>query len=243
MSEPSSNENDLPGIIPSGGSGAKGGFSTSGQLDWVKIIKLPFEISIGILSRISAARVDPYTIVVGQKLGQLFQLTSLGRQRVREPLSQLRAFPTLNQALYIGVGIENMIHILARTEEGMMCIVLCSDLSDFYSNTNAAEVLMEMVQLSRAPEELRPSILEWESLIDACAGVFATSLFPTLGEKYMRLHPEHRLLGFKILSGMSRPNIRGCSSAESLAKTLLALAEVSRGELASITIIGGADAG
>lgn len=241
MSGSKSIDNDSSAIIPSGGYGAKGGFSISGQLDWANLIKLPFEIPIGILSRISAARVDPYTIVVGQRLGHLFQLTLYGRQHIQESLSKLRPFQTLGRALYIGVGLDHIIHILARTEEGKMCILLCATLSEFYGKSTAAQVLIEMVKTSRAPEELRPSIMEWEGLVDACAGVFTTSLFPALAEKYMQLHPEHKVLGLKHRHNKNWA--RDCSSAESLAKTLLALAEVTQGELSSITIIGRADAG
>ena len=204
--------------------------------------KIPFQVPISILSRISAARVDPYTIVVAQNLGQLFQLTPKGRQHILEALSKLQAFQTLSRALYIGVGVEHLIHILARTEEGVMCIALCSSLSEFYGKSTTSEILIDMVKTNRAPEELRPSIPEWSALTDACSGTLAASPLPTLAEKYMQLHPQHRSLGYRNV-GFAEVKSRGCSSAESLANALLALAEVTRGELASLTIVGGADAG
>ena len=123
-----------------------------------------------------------------------------------------------------------------------MCIALCASISEFYDMSIAAETLIEMVKTSRAPEELRPSILEWDALLKACAGVFATSTFPILAEKHMRLHPQHRFLGYEPLQG-SKTRVRGCSSPESLAKALLAIAELTRGDIASFTVIGGADAG
>ena len=219
-----------------------GSFPTSGQVDWVSLMKVPFQVPIGILSRISAAQVQPYTIVVAENLGHLFHLTAEGRQRIRDAISKLKSFQTLCRALYIGIGIEHVIHILARTEEGAMCIALCGSLSEFYAKSTASEILIEMVKTKRAPEELRPSISEWSALLDACGGTFAASPLSTLAEKYMQLHPDHRMLGYNV-ENLAASKVRGCSSAESLATALIALAEVTRGDLASLTIIGGADAG
>lgn len=115
-----------------------------------------------------------------------------------------------------------------------MCIALCASMSEFYDMSIAAETLIEMVKTSRAPEELRPSILEWNALLDTCAGVFAASTFPRLAEKYMQLHPQHKALGYEPLQGTTT-KVRGCSSPESLAKALLALGELTRGDLASFT--------
>ena len=235
-------EGESSSIVPSGTSNTIGAFSTAGQLDWVSLMKLPFQVPIGMLSRISAAQVDPYTIIVAQNLGHLFQLTAEGQQRILEALSNLISFQTLCRALTIGVGIEQLVHVLARTEEGKVCIALCGSLPEFYGKSTASEVLIDMVKTSRAPEELRPSILEWSALIDACAGVFAATDLPTLAERYMQMHPEHRVLGYRNAE-YTKTRVRGCSSAESLAKALLALAQVTRGDLASLTIVGGADAG
>ena len=229
-------------IIPSSGSNRPDAFTTSGQIDWIKLLKTPFGSSIGILSRMSAAQVDPYTVIVGQKLGNLFHLTSNGRNRILDELSKLRSFKSLGKALWFGLGVNHLVRILAKTEEGKMCIALCASMSEFYEISIAAEILIEMAKTSRAPEDLRPSILEWKALLDTCAGVFAASTFPVLAEKYMQLHPQHRALGYESLQ-TTATKVRGCSSPESLAKALLALGELSRGDLASFTIIGGADAG
>ncbi|KAK0511453.1 hypothetical protein JMJ35_006026 [Cladonia borealis] len=229
-------------IIPSSGSRRTDAFTTSGQIDWIKLLKTPFGSSVGILSRMSAAQVDPYTVVGGQKLGNLFHLTSTGRNRILDELSKLQSFKSLGKALWFGVGVNHLVRILAKTEEGKMCVALCASMSEFYEISIAAEILIEMAKTSRAPEDLRPSILEWKALLDTCAGIFAASAFPGLAEKYMQLHPQCRALGYESFQSTTA-KVRGCPSPERLAKVLLALGELTRGDLASFTIVGGADAG
>ena len=172
-------------IILSTGLSKTKAFSTSGQIEWVNLMKTSFRASIGILSRMSAAQVDPYTVVVGQKLGSLFHLTSTGRNRLLGEMSKLRSFNSLSNALHFGLGISHLVRILARTEEGKMCVALCTSMSECYDKAIAAEILIEMVKKSRAPEDLCPSILECEALLETCAGVLAASQFPILAEKYM----------------------------------------------------------
>ena len=232
----------MDSITLSSGSRKENAFTTSGQIDWVNLLKTSFGASIGVLSRMSAAQVDPYTVVVGQKLGNLFQLTSTGRNRILLEISKLQSFQSLGKALSFGLGVNHLVRILLRTEEGQMCVAPRASLSEFYDKSIAAEILVEMVKTSRAPEDLRPSILEWEAFLDACGGVLAASPLPTLAEKDMQLHSQHAILGFEPLVG-TNTNIRGCCSATSLAKALLVLAELTRGDLASFTIVGGADAG
>ena len=84
-SNPTSDES----IVPSGGFNREGSFTTSGQIDWINLVRTSYGFSVGILSRISAARVDPYTVVVGQKLGNLYLLTSSGRKNIFDVISRL----------------------------------------------------------------------------------------------------------------------------------------------------------
>ena len=56
------------------------------------------------------------------------------------------------------------------------------------------------------------------------------------------MRPQYAQLGYEPITGTDS-KIRGCSSAESLAKALIVLSEVTRGSLTSFTILGGADAG
>ncbi|KAI9854958.1 MAG: hypothetical protein M1813_000623 [Trichoglossum hirsutum] len=161
---------------------------------------------------------------------------------VAEALEGLLTYGSLGKALWFGFGAKNMVRTLAATEEGSTCLALCAAVSECYNELVAAEVFVEMVKSSQSPEDLRPSILQWKALLQSCAGVFAATPFPEKAERYMQLHPHGRSLGYEPLQSPEMPR-RGCSSPKSLAEALLALAKVTRGEFASVMVIGGADAG
>jgi hypothetical protein len=59
-------------IVPSGGGQSPPSFSTQGQLSWTSLVSTTFHVTVSILSRVSAAGVDPYTVLVGQKLSNIF---------------------------------------------------------------------------------------------------------------------------------------------------------------------------
>jgi hypothetical protein len=241
MSDPASISNGALPLVTTGEPGGQGAFSTSGQISWTGLANSAFSTTVGVLSRVSAAGVDPYTVVVGQQLGAQFQLTSAGRWNIQEALNKLQSYRALGVALWFGFGVNHLVRIMGRTEEGQLCLALCASLSECYDITVAAEILIEMVNTSRAPASLRPSILEWKSLLEASSGLLSTSTFAELAERYMNLHPSSRGLSYESLQGSITG--RGCSSPESVARALLAIGQVTRGDLTSITIIGGSDAG
>ncbi|KAL9075791.1 MAG: hypothetical protein Q9157_003892 [Trypethelium eluteriae] len=203
---------------------------------------MSFSTTLDVLSRISAAGVAPYTIIVGQKLGSLFHMTVAGRQKILDALTKLQSFASIGKILWFGFGIDHLVREMGKTEEGQLCLALCASISEIHQNNIAAEVLLEIAKTSKAPDNLLPSIFEWMALLDACAGILSVTSFPELAEKYISLHPFRRGLSYEPLQGPLETQ-RGCSSPESLARALLAIAQVTRGELASVTIIGGADAG
>ena len=218
------------------------GFIQNGTIDWVALLKTLLDSSIGIISRVSAAGVDTYTVIVAQAVGKQFKLTRPGRQRVVDAVSQLKGIQTINEKLWLGFGFDNFIRVITRTEEGTMCLAICAALSECFYDQVAAEIIMEMVRTSRAPGELQPSILEWKRLLQASAGVYAKTSFSEFAEDLMRRHPTQRGLELEHLSDDQRTR-RGCSSPESIAEVLLSIAKISSGRLGSITVEGGADAG
>ncbi|KAI9691996.1 MAG: hypothetical protein M1820_009614 [Bogoriella megaspora] len=231
-------------VVASGVSGGHSGFSTSGVISWNSLVDTTFSTTIGVLSRISAAGVDPYTVVVGQALGSQFQLTRLGRRRITDALEMLPSFRATGNALSFGFGVNHLVRVMARSEQGISCLLLCGSLAECYPIEYAAEILIEMVKTTQAPADLRPSILQWKALLEACAGIFSLTRFSSLLDGFMRLHPSYPVLFSPFVSspiGLN-PSER-CSSPADLASAILALAQISRDDLASITIVGGADAG
>lgn len=217
-------------------------FTNQGSISWTDLASKSIGATVGILSRISAAGVDPYTVVVGQKLGSEFRLTQQGRANIVDALQNLKSFQSLSKYLEFGFGISHLVRVLARTEEGIMCLSLCAALIECYDIAVAGEILLEIVKTSRAPEDLQPSGLEWHALLRACSGVLSATDFPLLADKYMSMHPVDRRPVYEPLHGSNLP-YRSCSSPESIAKVLLAIAQISSEHLAGITVEGGADIG
>ena len=62
------------------------GFQQQGQFDWVGLGQNSLTASIQILSRISAAGIDPFTIVLGQAIGGSFLWRDEGRDRFDKAL-------------------------------------------------------------------------------------------------------------------------------------------------------------
>ena len=152
-------------------------------------------------------------------------------------LMELPCFRSLNDALWFGVGTRHLLRDLARTDQGTLCIGICASLSSSYTESMAAEILTEMVSVSKAPVELTPSILEWKNLVHGVNGALHLSQFPRHAERLMGLFPTIRPCTDTDSSGPT------CSSSSSLATALLAIGDVTRGAVEAITIAGGADAG
>ena len=207
-------------------------FPQKGSVEWGNLVTTIFSATVGVLSRYSAGGVDSYTSVVAQAVCNNFKLGTVGRMHLEEALTNLHTFGSLADALWFGFGVKNLVRSLASTEQGAVCLALCTSLSECYHEYACSEIFLELVDKSQAPEDLKPSVHQWKAMIKACAGVFASTSFPNRAAFYVQLYP----------TSIPRSQ-RRCSSAKSVANALLAIGKVSRGELASITIMGGADAG
>ncbi|KAI9667701.1 MAG: hypothetical protein M1821_000518 [Bathelium mastoideum] len=238
MPSENSSDKDLSSIAVPG----HATFNTQGSLNWADVASKPIEATVAILSRVSAAGVDPYTLLVGQHLGKAFELTSLGRKNITDAVMQLKSFHALGKTLWFGFGVNDLIRIMARTEEGKVCLSLCATLAACYDAMIAAETLLEMTKLTRAPEHMMPSIMEWKSLVESCAGAFARSPFPKMAERYMQMHPEGRIMNCEAYS-KDFIGRRSCAQPRELAKVLIAISQISRRELISVTVAGGSDTG
>lgn len=208
-----------------------------GQFDWFSLAKSRITWGVEIISRLSAAGVDPYTVIVGQNMCKLFKLDPVGRKNMAEALVGLQAFRSVGDTVWFGIGARHLVRDLAVTDEGKLCAGICGALSSCYSETVAAEILAELVSISKAPVELTPSIFEWNSLVHACNGILHATSFPVHAEKLMNLFPNARQFSSSDRSGPD------CSTPASLAMALLAIGDVSRKAVVGITITGGADAG
>ena len=205
--------------------------------------KLPVQATLGSLSRYSAARVNPYTALVGEVLCQNFRLTAAGRKNLETAISSLKVVGSLGDTLEFGFGIEDVVRTMAKTERGCVCLALCAALKECYSNDIAVEVLLEMARLVKVDGQYMPSSQSWKELLSACAGTLSTSRFPHLAEHLMQLRMVEQRLGAVQKIADLPTSIRSCSRPGSIAEALSGLARISRGEMRAMTLYGGSDAG
>ncbi|KAF2193192.1 hypothetical protein K469DRAFT_745524 [Zopfia rhizophila CBS 207.26] len=215
----------------------------TGVWNMLDLAKIPVQTTLGVLSRYSAARVDPYTALVGEVMCERFQLTKEGRKRVRTAVGSLKTVGSIGNILQFGFGIEDVVRKMAQAERGCVCLALCAALKECYTDYIAVEILLEMVRLLKADGQYMPSSQSREDLLYVCAGTLSASKFPYLAEHLMRLQEnEHRLGAFQGLRPTPK-SVRGCSKPKAIAESLLALARISSGDIHAITIYGGSDTG
>ena len=220
----------------SGTSGSGGSdFQQQGAVDWVDLTKTSISFSFGILSRLSAASVDAYTITVGHLIGGAFQLSRGGRSNVEGALSKLKSFGSLGDVLWFGFGLRHLVRSLSVTEQGATLVALCAALAESFSDDAAAEILYEMVKLN-TDSTSTPSPRQWRALVKCCAGTFAVTDFPTRAEAFMAMQVDGGLS-----STFSRYNVD--AEPVAVANALAGIGKLSCGEWTAIEISGGREAG
>ncbi|KAJ9665947.1 hypothetical protein H2201_003858 [Coniosporium apollinis] len=162
---------------------------------------------------------------VGQALAQKLHIAAVGHKNIQRAFNDLKYYSGLQQVLWFEFGIKNIVRQLGSSDQGRGCLALCAALSESFDEEFAADVLHALTLAQRAPDHLTPSINEWCMLVQACAGIFATSKFPLLVGHFGRLLRT----GNRAQSSTPQP--------ADLASALVTIGKVSCGELASIKII------
>ena len=222
---------------------AAGSSPQSGSWSWVNLIDSGIKGAIKLLSRYSAAGADQYTIIVGQIVCGKFQLSVRVAQRLKTTIMQLSTMNTIGDMLHFGFGVDSVVRNLAATEEGGILVALCAAATEVFTPDRAADIFWELVRTFKAPEKQTPSPLQWKGLLKACAGVLTGTEFPSMAEHFMHLYSEGDRLSVGRYERETHRNARGISSPDTIAEALLAIGKVSTGELMSISIIGGGNAG
>jgi hypothetical protein len=217
-------------------------FQQQGTVDWTSLTKNTVSASIDVLSRISAAGIDPYTIVVSRAVGGRLVWSSLGRKRFDQAVQSCQAKAAYLQVLWFGFGVKHIVNILTSTEQGATCAALCACLAECYSVSYASEIMIEMTKASGLPFDAAPSLQQWRALVDSCAGLLANSTFGIRAEHFMRLDGETRVANHASGCSWFRQT-RGVAAREAIAEALIGLASLSRRVLQQMTISGQADAG
>jgi ankyrin repeat protein len=182
------------------------------------------------MARISRAGLDITAIVVSRIICSGFVIEPAAQERILDALSSLKSFSSYGNLIWFGFGIKPVIKDLAESEPGLACVALCACMSVSYKPFYAAQVLRELCQIRETPPDVIPSVHQWNALVNICAGSILSSKFPTLVEGLIRLATPRGDIS------LHQP-----TSAKALAKALGALADVSNGKLANISIAGGLD--
>ncbi len=208
-------------------------FAQQGQVDWVALSNHSVHFTVSVLARLSKAGIDPLTVVVGRALFHSAVLTPAVQKRVYEALSKLKAFSSYGEVLWFGFGVRHIIHELAATEQGITAIAVLAAMRVSYDSFYAAQLLRELLRKLKGPTELLPSLHQWLTLIDVCAGALNHTKFPRLVDGFARI-----LLPAEPGSGMPQAEP---TEPKALAEVLVLLFDVAAGRSASCRVGGGID--
>lgn len=96
-------EDENSSLIPATSPGFT--FPQQGSFDWVSLSKETISFSFQVLQRLSAEGVDPYTLAIGNVVGNSFRLSATGRQNIDSAISSLKSFLLLET--YCGSVLES----------------------------------------------------------------------------------------------------------------------------------------
>ena len=203
-----------------------------GSIDWVKLGGSTVNFAVEFLVRLSNGGVEPLTVCAAETILSRLRLGHHGEIRVQEAVTNLKAFSSFNKALWFGFGVKHVIRQLAESTQGLNCIAVCAAMSESYSILDTARILQELLRMFNAPSRLTPSLRQWMSLTNMCAGALANTDFGVILHKITRLCiPD----GF--------PSLRFGSEPAAIAKALNGVIMVSNGSLDKVQVVGGADCG
>ncbi|KAH7199421.1 hypothetical protein DER44DRAFT_871857 [Fusarium oxysporum] len=196
------------------------GFQQQGTVDWTRIMSGSVTFSVDVLSRLSKAGIEAFTIYAARAIFSNVKLGPSGELRLHRALDKLSAFPSFGKALWFGFG----------STEGLNCLGICACLTEGYSTIVAAKVIRELFLLYGPPAELTPALRQWVALVESSGGLLASSEFGLV---------LHGLT--KLCLGDGQCKLQGSGSPEDIALVLKQVFEVSAGRLDRLFLSGGMD--
>ncbi|KAF5645181.1 hypothetical protein F52700_2381 [Fusarium sp. NRRL 52700] len=206
------------------------GFQQQGTVDWTKVLSGSVAFSVDVLSRLSKAGIEAFTIYAARAIFSNVKLGPNGELRLYRALDKISAFPSFGKALWFGFGVKHIIWSMQESTEGLNCLGICSCLTEGFSTTVAAKVIRELFLLYDPPAELTPALRQWVALVESSGGLLASSEFGLV---------LHGLTKLCLMDG--RRNLRSSGSPKDIALVLKEVFEVSAGRLDRLFLSGGAD--
>ena len=202
-------------------------FSQTGQVDWVSLSKLSMSCPLEIASRLAKAGIDQVTVFVATRVCSSFNFPPESQKELTASLSRLKGHSSYSKLVHFGFGIRHIINDLLSTEQGALCVALSAALAVPYAPFQAACIWREICILKDIPGTPIPSIHQWNTFVNVCAGSLRRSKFHNHFEIFSRfLEPPG--------SGFREP-----APARDIAKALLTLGEISKGSSVICIFVGG----
>ncbi|ENH62286.1 hypothetical protein FOC1_g10015254 [Fusarium oxysporum f. sp. cubense race 1] len=98
------------------------GFQQQGTVDWTRIMSGSVTFSVDVLSRLSKAGVEAFTIYAARAIFSNVKLGPNGELRLHRALDKLSAFPSFGKALWFGFGVKHIIWSMQESTEGLNCL-------------------------------------------------------------------------------------------------------------------------
>ncbi|KAK2810664.1 hypothetical protein FQN50_002704 [Emmonsiellopsis sp. PD_5] len=209
---------------------ASSNFPQQGQVDWVALSSSSLTFTRDLLARLAKADIHPNTVATGRVLFSAFSVAPRVQNEMLEVLKTLKSFQSYGNLIWFGFGVKSLVRDLADSEQGLACVALCSCLSMSYGSFFAGTVLRDFAKHRGALTEFIPSVHQWSTLVDLCAGSMAGSKFPSLLEGLIRLAIPR-----------TDPSSLKPTSSGALSRALNIVADISHGKLARATFVGGLD--
>ena len=209
-------------------------FQQQGTVDWVELSGRSVQFSVAVLSRLSKAGIDPFTLQVGRAICTNFSLHPIAQGRISDAILALKKFGSYGDIIWFGFGVKHVVTDLAETEEGLTLVAICAALSTTYDSLFGARVLRELCGLCKAPQSFSPAIRQWKALVELCAGILTSGQFTLVLDGFRRL----------VSGGRNAPKLEAnrCPTTYSaLGGAILTIAQVTSKRLAGATFTGGLD--
>lgn len=229
--------------LPVDQSSAATRFQQQGTIDWTNLGRTTISGSLEVLSRVSLAAIDPYTIAVSQEVAGGLQWSYEGQERFSQALQSSTCFPGYRQVLWFGFGVKHIIDVLTSTEEGARSVALGACLSECYAIPFSAGIMAEMAKACGSRIGLKPSQQQWKNLVESCAGVLAQSTFSVVAEQFMSLDKSACVANHAWTCQQGTRPTRSLATRAAIADALLGLIDLSRGHLQQMTLVGRSDGG
>ncbi|KAJ4003461.1 hypothetical protein NW752_012077 [Fusarium irregulare] len=206
------------------------GFQQQGTVDWTSVAGGSVTFSIDVLSRLSKAGVEAFTLVAAQTIFSNAKLGRQGEVRMNKAIDGLSAFPSFGKVLWFGFGIKHVVRSMQDSAEGLACVAVCASLTEHYSTSVAGQILQELFLLLNPPIEYTTALRQWISLVETSEGLLASTEFGLVLHGIARLFLRDDLPS-RLIAG----------SPQAIAIVLKQIFEISRGGLDRLHLSGGAD--